>query len=306
MLAQSRCAVQALAELLSALKAKGVYDNTVIVVLADHGLGFESSYVDSKDARIPQWQKLVGDANGVFLFKSLNARGKLRRSDQPAYAGDVFGIVRPPTSDSSDIPSTGQKKVRDRLYHHYTWVNELWNADRIPGLKIFAVNGPVWSIDSWSRVRRPLLNASKPIRFVAGAEGADAASFLDWGWSDLEDWGVWSLGSQSSLSFGVERGLRRRPIRLEAKLRSAVAPMHPRLVARVKANGRELAAWQFDLKHATGTYQAILPPDVWTPEDNGVTIRFHIDEPIIPSDVSRWKDRRPLGIGLESLRLREM
>jgi hypothetical protein len=240
---------------------------------------------------------LVGRANSVLLHKSLNARGTLKRSEQPAYAGDVFAIVCAETGDC-EAPEAALARRRERLYYDYTWTNELWRSENLSDLKTFAIDGPMWSVDSWSRRDRPRVKPNQPIEFVAGA---GSALFLDWGWSGLEDWGVWSIGSQSALSFSVDSELRKRPVRLTAQLRTVVNPTTPTIATTVEANGHELAVWQFDAQNATGSFEAILPPNVWSSDDGGVTIRFYIDKPLSPAEIGLSNDPRPLGIGLESL-----
>src|SRR5215213_214724 len=85
---QSRCALRAVATLLKHLKQTGIYDTTLILVVADHGVNpwlFKSDQPGSRE----QWIHRAGAANPLFLLKPLHSHGQLRRESEPVYLPDV-------------------------------------------------------------------------------------------------------------------------------------------------------------------------------------------------------------------------
>src|SRR5690606_17854304 len=140
--------------------------------------------------------------NPALLFKGRGHRGSLKFSNHPAHTADVPAMLCRDLEACPDFcpPLSGLNAPPNRLrvHHYYQWSQDLPRIDWIPGLKTFTITGPVRSLDSWSRSGRPLLRADRPIAFIPGS---DAEQYLDWGWSVLAPWGVWSVGEWASLSF---------------------------------------------------------------------------------------------------------
>jgi hypothetical protein len=54
---QARCALLAAARLLDALAAAGIYDQTELLLVADHGIGVENPAVPTASAREREWAR---------------------------------------------------------------------------------------------------------------------------------------------------------------------------------------------------------------------------------------------------------
>jgi len=80
---QSQCALRTVATLLKRLKETGIYDRTLILVVADHGVNpgmFKSDQPGSRE----QWIHRAGAANPLFLLKPLHSHGQLQRARGPS------------------------------------------------------------------------------------------------------------------------------------------------------------------------------------------------------------------------------
>ncbi|MDR0645238.1 MAG: YidC/Oxa1 family membrane protein insertase [Treponema sp.] len=79
-------ALRAVTQWLDSLKTLGVYDNTRIVIVSDHGSGFKNSLFDKKIERMV-------DFNPLFMVKERNSRGELVVSNEFMTNADTVSFV---------------------------------------------------------------------------------------------------------------------------------------------------------------------------------------------------------------------
>jgi sulfatase-like protein len=153
---QARCALLAVASMLNQLKQANVYDNTVILVLADHGINPATFGQDTPGSR-EEWIHLAGAANPLFLLKRLGEKGPLRETAGAVYLLDV-GATLCAASGACTTPlgiAAGQAAPdRPRFFMGYAWKDEYWKLYELPRPKMtpYEVRGPVWQFESWSLV----------------------------------------------------------------------------------------------------------------------------------------------------------
>lgn len=142
---QVGCALAAVSDLFYSMKRAGVYDNTAIVLMADHGTsGLDNARFESSDARISA--TLVGIANPTLAFKPIRATGQMITSPNSMSLADIAGFVCEQVKDCS-APERGE-----RIFNRYTWDAAYWRAEALPDLTRFEVIGPVWRESSWRKV----------------------------------------------------------------------------------------------------------------------------------------------------------
>lgn len=138
---QSACALDAFARLVASLKQQGLYDQTAIVLLADHGQAAPNRKADASG----DWQRLSGWANPLLAVKPIGGTGHLRSSPDARWLPEVPSIVCTILGDcSKDAPPLG-----NRTFNYYEWQNEFWQAETIP-VEQFVLSGPPWVKESWS------------------------------------------------------------------------------------------------------------------------------------------------------------
>ena len=105
---QTEGALKIVADYLDILKENDVYDNSTIIVMADHG---------DQNNQYPQANK----AHGVLLVKEMDQRGEIMASSSSPVSywdlhDEIFSVINPGTgmkyADSTET-------VRDRLYYEY-------------------------------------------------------------------------------------------------------------------------------------------------------------------------------------------
>jgi hypothetical protein len=156
------------AEYLVRLKEIGVYDDTMVFVVGDHGSGrTRDLLVDSRTAshlpggaspahlgdNFPQWK---ARALPLLLAKPFKARGSLRVSRAPASLGDLPKTIA--VSAGIDHPLPGQvlfdlaeDAVRTRTYAAFAWSPK--SSEYVKPITLYSVSGPVWLDESWKRER---------------------------------------------------------------------------------------------------------------------------------------------------------
>ncbi|MGE3757001.1 MAG: sulfatase-like hydrolase/transferase [Pseudobdellovibrionaceae bacterium] len=164
-LGSSTCIIKHLRNYFEALKEKGIYDNTMIFVVGDHGnraaveldstkLQNETQFKEdspelSKGSEVKGGKKLVWFGTGIplFLFKPMGKRGPLETSDKPVALCDI-----PPTladffksearfqCQSLFIPESREPRVRKHFQEY--------DAER--KVEIFNIQGHSWLRSSWS------------------------------------------------------------------------------------------------------------------------------------------------------------
>ena len=144
--AQSAFALKQILGILEVLQQQGIYDQTMVVVAADHGTDITT------DTR-PVYKRR---AHPVLLIKPFGATGELQVSAAPASLLDVPATVTGELGLSA--PFAGYALLDDavpvdrlRQYYYFNWSGkELWDVDRLPFLRQYDVRGPVQDLSSWS------------------------------------------------------------------------------------------------------------------------------------------------------------
>lgn len=144
------------------LRSNGVYDNTRIIIVADHGIGYGSTSSEKyEEASIDGYMK--DSLNPLFLVKDFNASGKLQidnafmtNADVPSIA--LEGIVDSPvnpftgTEISSKAKENGVYVTFDSIFMpHHTKSNSIFT---IADDTWYTVKDNIFSEDGWVRGKK--------------------------------------------------------------------------------------------------------------------------------------------------------
>lgn len=152
-LMQASCALKLAETLIGRLKELQVYDQSMIVVLADHGMQFNFGHYTRKPGIPP-----LGVALPLLLVKPFNHHAELQIADLPAKLADVPETIRAALSLPGSFPGQSVFEIsatlpRKRIFRNYQWQHSLWKSDSLPKMKEFVVDGDAWNPDSWEFVR---------------------------------------------------------------------------------------------------------------------------------------------------------
>jgi hypothetical protein len=151
---QAHCGLKAFLALMDFLERQEIYDQSLILLIADTGADLVSQYTAS-DNGTNAWRLLVGRANPLFLVKAPGARHALRKveagiqpSDLPAtVCALVEGCDVGEGVSAFDVEAM---PPRVRVYKDYRWSHQYWGKDVVPESHDYTVLGPIWERDSWA------------------------------------------------------------------------------------------------------------------------------------------------------------
>lgn len=116
------------------LKNLGVYDDTAIIIMADHGHASED------------WSNSL-NPNPLLLVKDFNERHSLEISDIAVSWEDVNMLFQTLASDESGNEFLVKSEKRERRFLQYSW-DSSWNKDYLPDIAEYRVIGKVYDESS--------------------------------------------------------------------------------------------------------------------------------------------------------------
>jgi peptidoglycan/LPS O-acetylase OafA/YrhL len=122
------------------------------------------------------------------------------------------------------------------------------------------------------------------------------------GWGKRENWGIWSVGSRSTLEVGVAAPAQSR-LRLAVKGSFYLNDRHPALTARIMVNGAVIATLIPTASSHDVDESFPLPPASQSNPDLPLKIELLIDSPASPKSLGLSGDERSLGLALQSMKL---
>ncbi len=146
---------------LERLKSLGVYDNSLIFIVGDHGSGVADAGVNVSP--LTQQFNKSGPYKGNFktfkatgipliLAKGLGAKGDLKASDAPVCLGDIPETVVEELGLDARFPgkslfAVGEGEKRERIFRGFVGPQE--DVEYLAPLWEYAVNGFSWNDESW-------------------------------------------------------------------------------------------------------------------------------------------------------------
>ena len=246
---QARCALSLAERILDRLRALSIYDDALIVLASDHGLGLYPTRWSPGETAI-HLPGLMAQALALLAVKPPGAQGPLRTSFHPTAIGDIpatvvhlLGLPGDFPGRSAFAPEAGTP--RRRTYSTYRWRHEDWRARHLSALHRYGIDGPVLEGNSWRHLETvfaPGLTLEAD-RIDLGTPEARRHLGPTWGADERDpDTGtrfVRARGARSSVFLSLPP---KRPIELVASLCS---PYHRQSVS-VLLDGVELGRWNLE------------------------------------------------------------
>lgn len=128
---------------------------------------------------------------------------------------------------------------------------------------------------------------------------------LDFAWSKMEKWGIWTNGEVATLSIPIESWKGRKATEVRLRTVGYVPPETEPLEVDVYLNQKFMKSWVFSRNSRVKMGSVSLPyqkPEIV----KDLVIGFHVKNPRSPSQAGRGRDTRELGLGLTHLEIREL
>ncbi len=296
-------------QFLNKLKELNVYDNSMILLLGDHGNGS------------PEWiPEIAGDDMSylapLIMIKPFMAKGKMRTSHSPVSLSDVPRTVLDELSLSNQapgysmlVPEIPQSRERKYLAYDYNeWANDGLLSKRFffPTMKEFMVKGKSRYEDSWHLTS----TAYKAAEIVKNANhyrygntiffGNKGNSNPYWkhGWAHSHKFGdrSFSIGKRSSLSLLIEPSLTDLVLTADL-LPITVRGMYAKHRVVIWVNGNREGEWTVK---SDSIHRIIIPK-----EHLGRTLdlTFEFLDAKSPHELNFYKDHRPQSVVFRSITL---
>ena len=154
--------------ILNILKTIGVYDNSLIVIMADHGQpwGAVGLQLPKDLSASPALKKDLPDGvpeAGIplLLIKRIGGGGELSISDAPVSVGDLVPTIftemnLPLPAGTVSVFQVRSGDSRRRFFYYYNWSNYGWKSEYLPEIVEYEINGHSWLPASWKPTGRIL------------------------------------------------------------------------------------------------------------------------------------------------------
>lgn len=235
---QAYCALEAVTAFLAKLKAQGIYDQSLILIHADHGGGVPFDMTDENGEPTNSFEALHqawGNPLPLLLIKPKLAKGPLQVSnrqvqllDIPVTVADLLGLESPFPGHSMFDQQAPADKLRV-FYHSNMPDPEAAKKDRFDDFTGYQINGSIFDVASWKQVfsyvapvtnELNIYNWNTKISF--GSEGNYQAFQIE-GWSSIESPGTtWAAGQQASLA--IDFGVVKNTVNLRARVKPYLLP----------------------------------------------------------------------------------
>ncbi|CAA0088312.1 Uncharacterised protein [Halioglobus japonicus] len=145
--------------LLDELKRSGAYDNSIILILGDHGAGEIEQLMspahpeDGHDQDFTVFPDDIARGIPLFLYKPAGATGAMTWNDQPVQLGDTGSLILAELDGNldSELAQVFEKNRRHgRSYRHYDWVKGY--QDKLQDFRKYRNTGHSWIAEDWKAV----------------------------------------------------------------------------------------------------------------------------------------------------------
>ena len=301
----------------------GVYDNTMILILADTGLGGniavdvdESGYTENANYQFLKVEQAKAHALPLFLVKPFMARGRLKISDAPVSHADVAKTIVSELNLETDFAGASIFEIkgsgdRNRRFLLYDLVKMFNFGEIFPPMEEYMVSGFSWLNESWN----PTFNvfSSDGVSYIPprvykygetitfGARG-NYLQYKGGGWSYPEKNFTWTDAGRASIVIPVVGG-GESDVELVVRLRPFImAGKIDRQRVRIFLSGRNLCEWVFT-EGKLHKQHIFIPGDLM--RGDSVEISFELPDAASPAKLGVGEDSRTLGIRMYSLVLNE-
>ena len=309
---QGKCCLDQIIRFLDKLKNAGIYDSSLIILQADHGLGLSVELANMDKSRYEDriLSARVGSALPLLLVKPPHRKGALKISQAQVMLTDIPVTISSLMNLNGDFTGRSVFEVdptisRERRYHHYEWRHEHWQADFFSHMDEYIIKGSVFDKDSWrSRVTSDSHGESSYLTNSIDFGTRQASRFLRSGWSHKEtepEEGPtysWALGDSASIFLSLPKGR----VNFSAKVKTP--KFHKPQQITIRVDGNVIGSWEL----STSSRRWERP---WKWENRNIVIGADKDRPKVsvveflfsqhrkPDD----KDNRPLAVLFGSVTL---
>lgn len=142
------CALKSLSKWISWMKTQGIYDNTLLIIVSDHGKEDSSQLTEIW----PNRNHPLG-VYGLLLIKEFNSRGQIKTDTTSLMANwDIPSIIKFQLGDST-IEKKWLNPQRERCVVDGDWRRERMNKDSYIFSAIWCIKGSMFHYSNWRQIK---------------------------------------------------------------------------------------------------------------------------------------------------------
>lgn len=317
---QDRCALNSVIKVLEKLKSIGIYDNSLIIIQADHGVRIPVNNRRS-DQQIGEvkFGTLIGSALPLMIIKLPHSNGALRTSSAQVMLTDIPATISSVLGLSEKFPGRSIFEIdpsqdRERRYYHYNWDESMGPGSYFTTFIEYIINGSVFKKDSWrlSAMQYPgVLKVEKIFgnnEFVPYQWGStikfgllgNSQPYEIAGWSLPYEGLTWTVGKSATLIMPITTP--KSSISLKATLTPLLMPGKlEKQTVDILINGKKADEWLIT-KPGLQEQTLNIPKSLFTNPDI-VSITFNTLDATSPKQLGISNDGRVLGVAMHTIEL---
>jgi len=142
MLDQSKCAIKTLNKLLEKYKKLGIYDNSLIVVMSDHGARI---FANKAQTGFPSYFEMES-SHALLMIKGVNQKEAFRNIDTPVSLIKLYDMVVEESSHDKQIDFLFDNEIK---FYSYRYENVIENGF-LPDGAIYSIGKDSFNPNSWN------------------------------------------------------------------------------------------------------------------------------------------------------------
>ncbi len=156
---QSICSLDAVVRILNKMKELGIYENSLIVIMADHGAGLapyelKPTTAENGEDAVLMDPQVVSMATPLMAIKPPGASGPFQVSTAPSSNVDTAVTMMALLGLESDFDGRVMfdlrpAEQRERRYYLHGWRRDDWDTDYFGPIQEFIINGSVYDSGAW-------------------------------------------------------------------------------------------------------------------------------------------------------------
>jgi hypothetical protein len=244
--------------ILKTLKEKRIYDNTMVVILADHGFG-EKIQMDNGDEAasddVGLQYEVKGHALPLFLVKPFNSTGEMKILNTPVSLGDVAKTIISALHIDAGLPGLSvfdipESEVRNRTFLLFKIGRGEWTDTYLPAMTEYSVTGFPWLDESWRQTSRTF-TAGGSVNIAPESDGVvtdivfggdgNSAQFQGKGWGLPDKEFTWTNERRASVI--IPGGKVGSNMKLTAKFTPSATAANSNGQMEVIVNGVRVTGW---------------------------------------------------------------
>lgn len=277
-------------EYIKQLQQNNVYDNSLIIITADHGF-YDGS-----------------PTSPIFLIKTFNERGSLRISDVPISHANLHGTIMNELGLNTNnkygisVFDISSKNAPVRRYLSYNWNSE-WESEYLPDMKEYSISpngnekmnfmltGNIYTPEGISHFTPYSYHIGETITFD---DDNDGTQYFAGGISKIEGNFVWSFGNTGCVILNTES--QPADCNCEIKFDRVYSPPQKLIIT---CDNETLFDGIIDSENLTVNFA--IPKDCF--KDGIIVLDLQYPDAVSPNSLSNSDDTRVLAVGFSSIRL---